>query len=297
MNGILLLDKPEDITSNRIALKVKKHFDLDKVGHTGTLDYFATGLLIITIGKATKLTEYFQKLDKSYTAVGKLGEITDTYDINGKILQRFECDITEKELIKVVNVFKGSYEQTPPPYSAKKIQGKRAYQLAKKGLKPDLKPVKVNIYDIKLLSFNFPFFEINVNCSSGTYIRSLIKDIGDKLNCGAFVYSLRRTKIGIFSVDNALSFENLLKLDKKELEEYIIPVDKALYLFQDLILDEGFERRFVEGQRFKVKLNNTKPEELLKVYSKNNIFLGIGKINKEGILQPVKVLNRNLYQF
>ena len=297
MNGILLLDKPEGITSNRVVLKIKKHFNLDKVGHTGTLDYFATGLLIITLGKATKLTEYFQKLDKSYIAVGKLGEITDTYDVNGKIIQKMGCEITEKELIKAINSFKGSYEQIPPPYSAKKIQGKRAYQLAKKGIIPELRPVKVNIYDIELLSFNFPFFKISVNCSSGTYIRSLIKNIGDELNCGAFVYSLIRTKIGMFSVEDALNFENLLKLNKEELEKYIIPVDKALYFFQDLILDEGFEKRFVEGQRFKVKFNNNEFGELLKVYSKDNIFLGIGKVNQEGVLKPIKVLNRGLYKF
>lgn len=294
MNGILLIDKPEGITSNRVVLKIKKHLKVDKVGHTGTLDYFATGLLIITLGKATKLTEYFQKLDKSYTAVGKLGEITDTYDINGKIIQKKECEITKEELVKTVNSFKGTYEQIPPPYSAKRIKGKRAYQLAKKGLELNLQPVKVNIYDIKLLSFKYPFFEISVNCSSGTYIRSLIKDIGDKLNCGAFVYSLRRTKIGTFSVADALTLESLLNLDMENLKNYIIPLDKALYFFKNLILDEGFEKRFVEGQRFKVKFDKSKPEEIVKVYSKNDIFLGIGKINTENILQPIKVLQRNL---
>ncbi len=286
MDGIFLVDKPENITSNRLVQKIKKKLEEQKVGHTGTLDYFASGLMILTLGKATRLTEYFQGLDKEYIATGELGKITDTYDKQGKIIEEKECNISKEKLKDIILSFVKTYPQLPPPYSAKKIEGKRAYQLAKKGLEVPLKPKEVTIYSIEIIDISLPFFTIKVHCSSGTYIRSLIKEIGDEAGCGAYTTALRRTKVGKFDVKDALPLEKIMKMSKREVEEYIIPIKDALYFFPEIILDEGFDKRFLFGQRFKVPY---KIDGLVKVLDKNGNFLGIGKIKENQILQPVKV--------
>ncbi len=287
MDGILLVDKPEGITSNDLVIKIKKHIN-EKIGHTGTLDYSASGLMILTLGKATRLTEYFQGLDKEYITTGELGKITSTYDSQGDILEEKKCYITEEKLKNIILSFQKTYLQMPPKYSSKRVGGKRAYQLAKKGLNVELKPKKVHIYSIEIIQINLPFFTIKVHCSSGTYIRSLVKEIGDEAGCGAYVKKLRRTKINGFSVEKALPFEKILKMSKNEIEKIVIPIEKALKFFPEIILDEGFDKRFINGQRFRI------PEEfpvgkLVKVLSKDGKFLGIGRIKEENILQPEKV--------
>ncbi len=287
MDGILLVDKPVGITSNDLVIKIKKKIN-EKIGHTGTLDYAASGLMILTIGKATRLTEYFQGLDKEYITTGELGKITSTYDSQGEILEERECYITEEKLKNIILSFQKTYLQIPPKYSSKRIGGKRAYQLAKKGINVELKPKEVSIYSIEILDIHLPFFTIKVHCSSGTYIRSLIKEIGDETGCGAYVKSLRRTKINGFSVENAVSFENLLKMSLKEIKEIIIPIEKALTFFPEIILDEGFDKRFLNGQRFRIP--TIYPiGTIVKVISKNGKFLGIGRIKENNILQPEKV--------
>ncbi|WP_457639272.1 tRNA pseudouridine(55) synthase TruB [Persephonella sp.] len=291
MDGILLVDKPENITSNYLVQKIKKHLKKltgqeVKAGHTGTLDYFASGLMVVTLGKATRLTEFFQGLDKEYVATGELGKITDTYDIQGKVIEERECRITEEKLKEIILSFQKTYPQMPPPYSSKKVGGVRAYKLAKKGMDVPLKPKEVTIYSIQVVEIKLPLFTIKVHCSSGTYIRSLIKEIGDETGCGAYTKSLRRTKVGQFSVEEAVSLDELLKMDIDRIQQIIIPVDKSLYFFPEIHLDEGFDRRFLHGQRFRVPAET---EGMVKVYSKDGRFLGIGKIKEDKILQPVKV--------
>ncbi|ACN99122.1 tRNA pseudouridine synthase B [Sulfurihydrogenibium azorense Az-Fu1] len=282
MDGILLVNKPKYITSNDLVVKVKKHLN-EKVGHTGILDYAASGLMVLTVGKATRFTQFFQGLDKQYIAEGKLGEITDTYDSQGKVIQSNPVNINQDQLIQVINSFIGEYDQLPPPYSAKKIQGRRAYQLAKKGINPDLKPVRVKIYNIEILEINLPYFKIKVDCSSGTYIRSLIKDIGDKLSTGAYMSDLIRTKIGEFKLEDALELQDIL--DKKEVK--LIPIKEALYFFQELELPSTLERAFKYGQ--KVKLDS-ELKGLFKVVNQEGQLLGLGKM-EDGILKPEIVLS------
>ncbi|WP_457622237.1 tRNA pseudouridine(55) synthase TruB [Persephonella sp.] len=291
MDGILLVDKPENITSNYLVQKIKKHLKKTtekdiKVGHTGTLDYFASGLMVITIGKATRLTEYFQGLDKEYIATGELGKVTDTYDRQGRLIEKKECSIDRETLKKIILSFKKTYFQVPPPFSSKRVEGKRAYQLAKKGIQVSLKPKKVTIYSIHILNIDIPFFTIKVHCSSGTYIRSLIKEIGDETGCGAYVTSLRRTKVGHFRVENAVRLEELLQMTEEEIKSRLIDIKDALYFFTEILLDPGFDERFIKGQRFKVPY---KEKGLVKVLDKNYRFLGIGEIKENQILQPVKV--------
>ncbi len=284
MDGILLVNKPKFITSNDLVIKVKKLLK-EKVGHTGTLDFAASGLMILTIGKGTRFTQYFQKLDKEYLAKGKLGEITDTYDSQGSIVEKREFNINEESLINAIKSFEGQYYQYPPPFSAKRINGTRAYKLAKKGIEPTLKPVLVNIYSIEIIEINLPFFKIKVSCSSGTYIRSLIKDIGDKLGCGAYMSDLERLKIGKFDLKDAVALKDILNSEKVN----IIDLKDALYFFESVVLDKEQEIKFKHGQKFYINFDK---DGKLKVLNEEGILLGIGNV-EDKILKPEIVLVSN----
>jgi len=289
LSGILLINKPKGITSNRIVLNLKKKLNIGKIGHTGILDFSAEGLLVVLIGKATRLTEYLQKLDKEYIAIGKLGEHKETYDISGKTISRKECFRKYTTIEKAVKQFIGEYDQLPPPYSSKKIKGVRAYKLAKKGIDPQLKPVKIKIYNIEIQEIALPFFKIKVNCSSGTYIRSLIKDIGDRLNCGAYMHTLKRTKIGDLSVENAIDYQTIMEMPKEKILEKLLPMEKALTFMPTIHLEEEDIQSFSYGKH--IPLINSNKSGLVKVFNKSNQLIGIGYL-KNNVLKPEKVFRR-----
>jgi tRNA pseudouridine55 synthase len=209
--GFILINKPAGITSHDVVDKLREITKIKKIGHAGTLDPFATGLLILGIGREfTKKLSVFQKKNKEYIAILKLGAESDTFDKEGKIVEKKVEKIPErKEIEEVLKSFFGEIEQIPPAFSAKKIKGKKLYELARKGIKVEPKPQKVKIYEISILEYNFPYLKIKVKCSSGTYIRSLANDIGKKLGCGAYVEDLMRTKIGEFSIENAVELSKL----------------------------------------------------------------------------------------
>lgn len=211
ISGFILVNKPSGITSHDVVDFLRKITGIKKIGHAGTLDPLATGLLILGIGReATKKLGKFQKLDKEYVAKIKLGATSNTFDKEGKIEKReFKKIPTLNEIKEVLKNFIGEIEQIPPPFSAKKISGKKAYELARKGIKFNLKPQKVKIYKIEILNYSFPYLELKISCSSGTYIRSLANDIGEKLNCGGYIEELKRTRIGNFSLENAVPLYNL----------------------------------------------------------------------------------------
>jgi len=209
--GFILIDKPKGITSHDVVDKLREITKIRKIGYAGTLDPLGTGLLILGIGRgATRRLSEFLRLDKEYIAKLRLGAISDTFDKEGKIeFKKIEKIPSREKIGKVVKEFIGQIYQIPPSYSAKKIKGEKAYNLARKGRKVELKPQKVNIYKIKILRYKFPYLEIKVNCSSGTYIRSLASDIGKRLNCGGLLEELRRTRIGNFSVKQAKKLEEI----------------------------------------------------------------------------------------
>ncbi len=219
---ILLIDKPYAWTSFDAVKKVKsllgKYLDLRKikVGHAGTLDPLATGLVILCTGKATKKIQEIQDQPKEYLATVELGKTTPSYDLETEINNTFSYEhVTREAVLTVLESFTGSTEQTPPIFSAKKIDGKRAYDLARKGTMKNLKPVEVTIHEIKLVNLNLPKIDIKVTCSKGTYIRSLAHDIGKTLDSGAFLAALKRTAIGDHKLEKAVSpeeFENYLKI-------------------------------------------------------------------------------------
>jgi len=211
-SGFLIINKPVDWTSHDVVAKLRKITGIQKIGHAGTLDPFATGVLILGIGReATRELNKFLKQDKEYIAALHLGATSDTYDKTGQIKQLSISNeqLTIKEIKKNLKKFKGAQEQLPPMYSAKKINGKKLYELARAGKKVKRKKQKINIYKIKLLEYAWPILKIKIKCSSGTYIRTLGFDIGEKLGAGAYLEELRRTKIGKIKLKRAVDLEDI----------------------------------------------------------------------------------------
>ena len=218
--GFILINKPNGITSHDVVNQLRKITKIKKIGHAGTLDPFAQGLLILAIGREyTRKLSFFQKMDKEYIARLKLGAESDTFDRDGKIIKiKVKKIPTKKEVKDILNGFLGEFKQIPPIFSAKKIKGEKAYRLARKGVKFSLAPQKVKIFSISLLKYNFPYLEVKVRCSKGTYLRSLAFDIGRKLGCGAYLDNLIRTKIGCFSIEKAV---DLSKLDSENWRKFV----------------------------------------------------------------------------
>jgi len=209
MDKMLLVDKPKGLTSSRVVERIKKKFKV-KTGHTGTLDPLATGLLVVLTGKRTKSASLFLKLDKAYEVEAVLGVETDTFDSEGRVLQLSDKEVTREELEGVLKEFHGDIWQAPPSFSAKKIAGRKAYQLARKGISVDIPPKKVSIYSLELTEFRFPHFALACEVSSGFYVRSLVHDIGEKLGVGATVVEVRRTRVGPYHVEQSTGLEELL---------------------------------------------------------------------------------------
>ena len=265
---------------------MRKKFQFSKLGHTGTLDPFAEGVLPVLVGKATRLSEYYLKLPKEYIATALLGVETDTYDITGKIVRTLPAEgITEESLLKVLEEFKGEIKQVPPPFSAKKIRGRRAYKLARKGKKVDLEPVKVRIYNLELLEFEPPRFTVRTQVSSGTYIRSLLHDIGIKLGTVATTEKLIRTKVGNISVENTVRLEKLLE-KPRILESYKLPPDYGLEgVIPALDITQEEARKLKMGQI--IPLNVLVNSELVRLKLGDNL-VAVGRILDKAI-KPEKV--------
>jgi tRNA pseudouridine55 synthase len=209
MDTMFLVDKPRGLTSSQVVQRIKKKFNA-KAGHTGTLDPLATGLLVVLTGKRTKNASLFLKLDKAYEVKAVLGMETDTFDSDGKILRQNDNEVTREELERAMKEFHGDIWQIPPPFSAKKLAGQKAYQLARKGISVEIPPKKVSIYSLGLKEFQFPHFTLTCEVSSGFYVRSLVHDIGEKLSVGATVLEVRRTRVGPYQIEQAKSLEELL---------------------------------------------------------------------------------------
>ncbi len=243
MNGILIVNKPKGITSRDVVNKISKIYKIKKIGHTGTLDPLATGVLILCIGNATKLVELLTSNDKEYIATVKIGVLTDTLDIDGKVIQERKDNLDKNKLVNVLNSFIGEYEQEVPIYSAVKINGKKLYEYARKNISVKLPKRCVNIKKIELLECNDDYYKFKVNVSKGTYIRSLIKDINNKLGIIGVMSNLIRTKQGIFSLEDALSIEEV----QKNMES-IISIKDALYNYKFIEVSDILYKKIKNGQ-------------------------------------------------
>ncbi len=229
ISGVLVVDKPVGLTSHDVVQIIRRGTNIRRAGHTGTLDPRASGVLVILIGPAVRLSEYVSASDKRYQAVVRLGASTDTYDSDGRILSTSPVHITEEQFESTLKQFIGEIEQVPPPYSAVKIKGRKAYEMAREGEEVDLEPRKIQVYNLELLEWAPPEAVIDVYCSSGTYVRSLAHDLGEKLGCGAHLVGLRRTKSGRFTLREAVPLRKLREtFDTGTWYQLLIPAAEAL---------------------------------------------------------------------
>lgn len=281
MNGIIIIDKPKNCTSHDIVRKAKRIFN-QKVGHTGTLDPNATGVLPLLIGKGTQISKYIINHDKTYEAVLKLGEKTDTADIEGKILETKEVpkeSLQNEKVKEVLKSFIGKQEQIPPIYSAIKVKGKKLYEYARKGVKVEIQPRQIEIYDIELINIEQQnkTIKFKVKCSKGTYIRTLCEDIAKKLDTVGYMKELNRTQVGEFEIENSITIDELEKqiINQKELEEkkYYISIEKYFNMCKNIDLNEKKLQLFLNGVQLTWKLE----DGIYKIYN-DNYFIGIGTI-------------------
>jgi tRNA pseudouridine55 synthase len=230
ISGVLVVDKPVGMTSHDVVQAIRNGTGLRRAGHTGTLDPRASGVLVILVGPAVRLSEYVSASDKRYQAIIRLGGRTDTFDSDGKMTQANQpVNVTESQFEEVLKTFIGEIEQTPPPYSAVKVQGRKAYEMARQGEDVELAPRKITVHHLEVLEWAPPEVVIDVHCSSGTYVRSLANDLGEKLGCGAYLVGLRRTKSGRFSLRDAVPLRKLQEsFHAGNWYQYLIPAAEAL---------------------------------------------------------------------
>ena len=257
IDGILLVDKPEGVSSARVVSIVKRRFKIKKVGHTGTLDPFATGLLPIALGKGTRLSRFYLGGDKAYLATVRLGEQTDTYDKTGTVIARADESvlraISPDQVQTLVAGFLGPQEQIPPSYSALKHKGVPLYKLARKGEMIQKPPRKINIFDIRVTRMALPGFDIFVSCTGGTYIRSIAHDLGAMLGCGAHLSQLRRTQSSQFSIDQALPLSQIEEMSPEELAPHVLSPSQSLPFLPRMIVGPEIGQRIRHGQKISVE--------------------------------------------
>ena len=283
MNGVLNIFKNSGMSSFDVVRIVRKVACEKKVGHTGTLDPEAIGVLPVCLGKATKIIDYIMNDKKSYKVKFKLGVTTTTYDLEGEIILETDIsNITVEETLEAINKFKGTYNQVPPMYSALKKNGVRLYELARKGIEVEREGRPITIYDIKDIEINFPYISMEVTCSKGTYIRSLCYDIGEELKVGACMTELRRTETSCFHERDSI---NIKELTSENIHNYIISIEDALKFYPKLKVNEGFSKLLINGVRvMDRRLTNEKIDNniLYRVYDENNKFIGLGKRELNG---------------
>ncbi|MGL5904866.1 MAG: tRNA pseudouridine(55) synthase TruB, partial [Cetobacterium sp.] len=283
MEGIIVVDKPVGITSFDVIRVLRRNLKERRIGHTGTLDPLATGILVICVGKATKFAQDIEGYEKEYVADLELGFKTDTYDTEGKVLDRTEnFNISNETFKEVLDTFKGDIKQVPPMYSAIKVDGKKLYELAREGVEIERKARDVSITNLDVLSFDGVKARINCTVSKGTYIRSLIYDLGEKLGTFATMTGLRRTRVGQEDLERSFTLETIEKMVLENDFSFLVSVEDYFGFPRTDIEDENDIKLFVNGQRCKKRINEGK----YSVYSKNK-FIGLGEVTN-GLLKGYK---------
>ena len=276
MTGFIIFDKPENITSFIAARIIRRVTNEKKTGHTGTLDPMATGVLPVAVGHATRFIELIPSHDKGYRASFRLGETTDTLDITGTTLSVCDDIPEEKDVISVFDRFRGEIDQLPPMYSAIQVDGKRLYDLARQGIEVERETRRVTIYELNYVGHNGNEYTIDVKCSKGTYIRTLIDDIGKALGCGAVMTSLRRTLSNGFTIEDAHTEDELKSAENPA--DFLIPVDKVLAAYPSIKVSDAQAKRFRNGGELDAaRLHTTLKESYYRVYSHDGSFLGLGE--------------------
>lgn len=289
VNGILLLDKPIGITSNAALGRAKRALGIKKAGHTGTLDPLASGLLVLCFGEATKVSAFLLDADKTYEAEVCLGVETDSEDAEGEVIARQEVPpLGVADIEKVLENFRGEIEQVPPMHSALKHRGRRLYELARNGEQVERPARAVTIHELNLDRVELPKLHLTVCCSKGTYIRSLARDIGKALGCGAHLSALRRTSSQPFHINDAIELESLDQLERDPARALLLPPDQALQHLPEVRLDDQLSNRIRQGQKLAGLPERHSGE--VRIYGPES-FVGIGEMDGTGHLKPRRLLN------
>lgn len=291
VDGILLLDKPEGITSNAALQRVKNLFYAAKAGHTGSLDPIATGMLPVCFGEATKFSQYLLDSDKRYIVKGKLGEKTETADREGEVIQTRDVAISEPQLAASLTSFRGTISQVPSMYSALKHKGEPLYKLARKGITVERQAREVRIHALELRSFDGTFFELDVACSKGTYIRNLVEDIGDLLECGAHVVELRRLDVGPYLAEQMITLEQLEAVageDKYSLDRLLLPVETSVAHWPTVELSDNAAYYLKMGQA--VQVPGAPLSGWVTLKENGDQFIGLGEIDDDGRVAPRRLI-------
>ncbi len=290
-DGVILLDKPVGLSSNGVLQRVRRLFDGVKAGHTGTLDPQASGLLPICLGEATKFAQGLIDSRKRYEAVIRLGWRSSTGDAEGTLTAVSEAHASDEAVSACLERFTGELEQTPPMYSAVKVDGQPLYRLARRGITLDRAPRQIFIHELTLLSREADRLTIGVICSKGTYIRTLAEDIGDCLGCGGYLEKLRRTDVGEFALDGAVTLERLEQLDSPQRRKLIEPMDALLAGLPALVLTPMSARRVGQGQAVCPEQSVPAPG-IVRIYVTGGAFLGVGEVGEDGMVRPRRLLTK-----
>ncbi len=281
MNGIVIVDKPQGWTSQDVTARLRRVFGTRRIGHGGTLDPMATGVLPVFVGRATRAVEFFEHAEKTYETVLLLGKKTDTQDVTGTVLEERAVDVTKSQVEEVLTRFRGEIMQVPPMYSALKVNGQKLYELARKGKQVERQPRPVTVYELTVLSFENNRLSLRVRCSKGTYIRTLCEDIGEALGCLGCMEALRRTQAGEYRLEDAVALEDLLESSTPE--SCLRGMDTMFAQYPAVKLTANQEKRCRNGNSF----TRPMPDGIYRAYGENGEFLMLAKV-EDGVMSTIK---------
>ena len=293
IHGVFLLDKPQGMSSNDIMQKVKRIFQANKAGHTGALDPLATGMLPICLGEATKFSQFLLDADKRYLVTAKLGERTDTSDAEGQIVETRDMKLKTPEILTALEQFRGDILQVPTMFSALKHNGKPLYEYARQGITVEREARPITIFELNFIEYNAPYLTLEVHCSKGTYIRTLVDDLGEVLGCGAHVTMLRRTAVADYPTEKMLDWHALQSLAEQQdlalLDALLLPMDTAVAKLPALTLNESQTQGIGFGQRVKFD-NPNRLQGQVRLFSHENRFLGVAVIDENNVIRPQRLV-------
>lgn len=294
IDGVFLLDKPQGMSSNDIMQKVKRVFQANKAGHTGALDPLATGMLPICLGEATKFSQFLLDADKRYVVTAKLGERTDTSDAEGQVVETRPVNVETSQILTALEQFRGDILQVPTMFSALKHNGKPLYEYARAGITVEREARPITIFEINFIEYQAPSLTLEVHCSKGTYIRTLVDDLGEVLGCGAHVTVLRRTAVADYSTEKMMTWDALQALaEQGDLDQHLLPIDTAVSKLPALKLNAEQSKGIGFGQRVKFA-NEAKLRGQVRLFSDKNIFLGVALIDDNNVIRPQRLITQSL---
>lgn len=296
IDGVFLLDKPQGMSSNEIMQKVKRLFQANKAGHTGALDPLATGMLPICLGEATKFSQFLLDADKRYLVTAKLGERTDTSDAEGQVVETRAVNVEKPQILTALEQFRGDILQVPTMFSALKHHGKPLYEYARQGITVEREARPITIFELNFIEYHAPYLTLEVHCSKGTYIRTLVDDLGEVLGCGAHVTMLRRLAVADYPIEAMMSWDELQNLAAQQdlalLDQHLLPTDTAVSKLPALHLNDTQSRAIGFGQRVKFT-NEQQLQGQVRLFSAENLFLGVARI--EGyIIHPQRLITQSV---